>query len=192
MPTTRPIAIRPTPPQVAAAWLADPMCVILDFETTSLKGYAVELAVIDMRGQPRFNGRFNPGVPIEPAAFAVHGLSLDVVKHEPPFAECIDSIAAAVAGKKVIAYNSKFDAGIFFNEQKRLVGKEAARIQPAEWLCAMLLYSEHVGEPGRYEGEYRWQKLPGGDHSALGDALACLKTLQKMAALAGRGTPVVA
>lgn len=28
---------------------------------------------------------------------------------------------------------------------------------------------------------YRWQRLPGGDHSALGDCWATLKVLQKMA-----------
>jgi len=28
---------------------------------------------------------------------------------------------------------------------------------------------------------YRWQRLPGGDHSALSDCLATLKVLQAMA-----------
>lgn len=27
----------------------------------------------------------------------------------------------------------------------------------------------------------RWQRLPGGDHTALGDAVACLQVIRKMA-----------
>jgi len=35
-------------------------------------------------------------------------------------------------------------------------------------------------------GGYRSQKLPGGDHSALGDALATLRLIKEMAAGSGQ------
>jgi DNA polymerase-3 subunit epsilon len=41
-------------------------------------------------------------------------------------------------------------------------------------------YSQFVGEPGK-RGGYKYQKLPGGDHSALGDCRATLKVLKDMA-----------
>jgi hypothetical protein len=41
-----------------------------------------------------------------------------------------------------------------------------------------------VGEPSK-RGGYRSQKLPGGDHSALGDALATLRLIEEMAARPG-------
>jgi DNA polymerase-3 subunit epsilon len=48
----------------------------------------------------------------------------------------------------------------------------------------MRRYAAYVGEPSK-RGGYRSQKLTGGDHSALGDALATLRLIEEMAA--GRG-----
>ncbi len=44
----------------------------------------------------------------------------------------------------------------------------------------MRRYAAYVGEPSK-RGGYRSQKLPGGDHSALGDAFATLRLIEKMA-----------
>ena len=46
----------------------------------------------------------------------------------------------------------------------------------------MLNLAEWVGEWNDYRGSFRWQKLQGGDHSALGDCIATLETIRKMAA----------
>jgi DNA polymerase-3 subunit epsilon len=45
----------------------------------------------------------------------------------------------------------------------------------------MLKYAEFVGEWNDYHGNYRYQKLPGGDHTAVGDCRATLKVIKKMA-----------
>ena len=55
----------------------------------------------------------------------------------------------------------------------------SGRYLPA-WECAMGWYSQYVGEPGK-RGGYRNQKLPGGDHSALGDCRATLAVIETMA-----------
>ena len=52
---------------------------------------------------------------------------------------------------------------------------------PVRWECAMLKHAEWVGEWNDYHGSFRWQKLAGGDHSALGDCIATLETIKKMA-----------
>ncbi len=44
----------------------------------------------------------------------------------------------------------------------------------------MRRYAAYVGETSQ-RGGYRNQKLTGGDHSALGDALATLRLIEEMA-----------
>jgi hypothetical protein len=44
----------------------------------------------------------------------------------------------------------------------------------------MRRYAAYVGEPSK-RGGYRNQKPTGGDHSALGDALATLRLIKEMA-----------
>ncbi len=48
----------------------------------------------------------------------------------------------------------------------------------------MRRYAAYMGEPSK-RGGYRFQKLPGGDHTALGDALATLQLIEEMST--GRG-----
>ena len=48
----------------------------------------------------------------------------------------------------------------------------------------MLEYAKFVGEWNNYHGNYRWQKLEGGDHSAAGDCLATLEVIRTMAGAA--------
>lgn len=48
------------------------------------------------------------------------------------------------------------------------------------WHCLMERYSEWDGEWSDYYGNYRWQPL-GGSHRALGDSLAALSCLNRMA-----------
>jgi DNA polymerase-3 subunit epsilon len=45
----------------------------------------------------------------------------------------------------------------------------------------MLAYSKYVGEWNDYRKDFKWQKLQGGDHSALGDCRATLEVIKKMA-----------
>ena len=44
----------------------------------------------------------------------------------------------------------------------------------------MRRYAAYVGEPSK-RGGYRSQKLPGGDHTAIGDARATLRLIERMA-----------
>lgn len=166
-----------TPAETARAWLADPLGVVLDFETTSLDGYAVEIAAVDMEGRALAWERLWPGdgVEMHPGAEAVHGIRLDSLKAAPTFSGLQESLRAALHGKNVVAYNAAFDCGVFQRERARLTLDEQAALTPLSWRCAMLLWGQHLGVR-------RWQKLPGGDHSALGDARACLEVVRRVAA----------
>ena len=56
-----------------------------------------------------------------------------------------------------------------------------AWINKSTWECAMHPYSQWVGDWNDYHGSYRWQRLPGGDHTAIGDCHATYAVLQRMA-----------
>jgi DNA polymerase-3 subunit epsilon len=165
--------------ETAAAWLADPEAAIVDFETTDLPGYVVEIAAISTSGMVLLHDRLDPRAPIAEEATAVHGIRAADVAGLPTFADLSAIVAAMIGGRAVIAYNSAFEESVFCLELRRLDPLRRRACEPARWCCAMDLYAAYVGEPGR-EGEYRWQPLPGGDHTALGDARATLALLRGM------------
>lgn len=161
-----------TPTETARAWLADPLGVMLDFETTALDGFAVEIAVTDMAGEPLLYKRLWPGddVRMDSGAEAVHGITLDSLRGHETFDGIRKGVNQALGGRNVVAYNCAFDRGIYEREARRL-GLPSTVLT---WRCAMLLYGEWLGVK-------RWQRLEGGDHTALGDCRAALAVLRRIA-----------
>ncbi|HEU4325296.1 MAG TPA: 3'-5' exonuclease [Roseiflexaceae bacterium] len=187
----------------AARAMADPEAVILDTETTGLDGYLVEIAVVSMAGEVLFSTRVDPECPIEPEAAKLHGITEVGLTGAPAFAQIADGLTALLAERTIWIYNKEFDASVLEREIARLALAKAQAGLLAEdlaaarrfadrcgrrwrrqsrWRCAMRLYSEFVGDWSPYHGSYRYQPLPGGDHSAAGDALATLAVLRRMVA----------
>lgn len=177
--------------------LATPNAVILDTETTDLRGYLVQIAVIDMTGVVLLDTLVNPQAPISLGAQRIHGLTVGALADAPVFAQIADALTTLLHGRTIVVYNAAFDREILTNEMWRLTAQregmagerpmaawpDAQRwIDNCTWACAMEVYSQWVGDWNRRYGNYRWQPLPGGDHSAVGDAQATLTILQKMAA----------
>lgn len=157
--------------------------VVLDSETTGLKapiGF-VEVAIADPDGNALVNTTIRPRLSIEPGAANVHGYTAESLASSPSFKEVYPDILDAISGRRVIVYNARYDRKVFETEVQTLGarGLLVGRYLPA-WECAMGWYSQYVGEPGK-RGGYRNQKLPGGDHSALGDCRATLAVIQSMA-----------
>lgn len=166
----------------AAAALTNPDGVILDCETTDLYGVMVELAIIDMAGTVLFHERFNPLMPIEPDAQRIHGIADADVAACLPFEKYLPSIRQVLKDKTVYVYNANFDRHILANELRRI--PDAPRAIPGrEWQCVMQNYAQYVGEWSYERDDYKWQKLPGGDHTAVGDCLATLAVLKTMAGI---------
>lgn len=158
--------------------------VVLDSETTGLKspiGF-VEVAIADPEGKPLLDTTVRPRLPIEPGAARVHGYTMESLADAPSFGEIYPEILDAIGGRRVIVYNARYDRRVFDTEVKALGarGLLGGAHLPA-WECAMGWYSQYVGQRGK-RGGYRSQKLPGGDHSALGDCRATLEILRRMAA----------
>ena len=158
---------------------ADPTSiVILDSETTDLGGEIIDLAIIDLTGAPVFQSLFKPHMPIAPDAAAIHGLTAERLTDEPRWIDRWSDIKAAIGAKKVLIYNAAFDsARLYFT----CISHECDPLR-LDSECVMLWYAQWVGEWNDWRHSYRWQRLQGGDHSALGDCVATLAALKEMAA----------
>jgi DNA polymerase-3 subunit epsilon len=164
---------------------------ILDSETTDLYGEIIELAMINLKGETVYNRRFNPIEPISKGAQAVHGISAEMVANEPRFAECAADVLPLLAkAGLVLIYNAAFDTARL-SQTCKLHGLSVPSYKAD---CIMEQYAAFCGEWSDYHGNYKYQPLGGGDHSALGDCKAALATLHEMAGeanhIAGAGEMV--
>jgi DNA polymerase III subunit epsilon len=155
---------------------------VLDSETTGLKppvGF-VEIAIVDAGARTLFEGTVRPGCRIEASATRVPGHTVHSLAGSPPFLEVYPDLLEALCGKRVIVYNASYDRRIWDAEVRSLGARGALAGELPPWECAMRRYAAYVGEPSK-RGGYCSQKLTGGDHSALGDALATLGLIEEMA-----------
>lgn len=104
--------------------------IVFDTETTGLDARADR--VIELGGVELVN-RFPTGRvihhlihpqdrQIDPAAQAVHGISLADLKGKPVFAEVVDDFLAFIDGAKLVAHNAGFDVA-FINAELERVGR---------------------------------------------------------------------
>jgi DNA polymerase-3 subunit epsilon len=171
----------------AVAWardvLADPGAIILDTETSGLDGGAeiVEIAVIDVAGNPLLDTLVRPGRLIPPEATAIHGIADADVVGAPAWSEIHERVGELLrAASQIVIYNADFDRAMLRQTQKRY-GLPGFEVEDDKYTCAMEWYAAYCGQWSDYHGSYRWQPLWGGDHRALGD---CLATLNRMRAMA--------
>jgi DNA polymerase III subunit epsilon len=151
---------------------------ILDTETTGLAGpEIIELGIIDLDGNEIMNQRFSPKTQVTEGASNIHGMTNASLQDEPPFDSVIDCLNELIFDRKLLVYNLPFDReALAFTFGDR--GYDAPTIKGE---CVMQWYSQFCGEWNDYRGSYRWQKLPGGDHSAVGDCKATLRVIKGMA-----------
>jgi DNA polymerase-3 subunit epsilon len=174
--------------QDAVNWARDLMqrdpndWVILDTETTGLKNVdqIVQVAMINGAGDVLMdNVLVKPTIPIPPDASQIHGITDELVKDALPFAHVWFDISKNMQGKSLVIYNAEFDLRML--RQSAEAEDFGIKFLCASWSCAMEMYAAWVGDWNDYRGNFRWQKLPGGDHSALGDCKAVLRLIEKMA-----------
>lgn len=169
----------------AAQWAADLMSrqdwVIFDTETTGLTLTAeiVQIGVLSPRGDVLMDTLVRPMGRIEQAAQAIHGISDKAAARGEPFPAVYGRLVELFRDRQVITYNADFD--------RRMLFQCVGRYQRLEWVpmtsvCAMLQYARWYGDWNSYRSDYRWQRLPGGDHSVIGDCRATLRLIHEMAA----------
>jgi DNA polymerase III subunit epsilon len=153
---------------------------ILDTETTGLDTPDVcAIAIIDLSGSILLNTLVKPTIAVEESARQIHGISDEQLAVAPGWSEVYLQVRKACRGRKIIMYNAAFDWRAL---------KTACELSGVEWrglgkagTCAMEMYAQFYGEWSDYHESYRYQPLPGGTHTALGDCQAVLKLLKEMA-----------
>ncbi len=88
----------------------------LDTETTGLSpeggGKICEVAVsVSKGGQPveEFSTLVNPGMPMHPDVIAIHGITNEMVKDAPKFADVLPKLLGVLDNCVIVAHNADFD-----------------------------------------------------------------------------------
>jgi DNA polymerase-3 subunit epsilon len=167
-----------------------PDVLYLDTETTGLgdRDELVDIAAIDNSGRVLLNTLIKPHRPIPRDATAIHGITDEMVRSAPGWADVYPRFLDLLASyRHVIVYNADFD--------RRLIQQTCVSVTlslpRANWHCAMKRYADFAGEPDRYGRGNRWFPLGQAvsrlgvtlipDHSALADARACREVVRAMA-----------
>ncbi|HML23699.1 MAG TPA: 3'-5' exonuclease [Aggregatilinea sp.] len=179
----------------AAQWAYDLLqsdFVIFDSETTGtgFQDELVQVGVIDGRGETVLDTLVKPTRPIDPGASRVHGLSAVHLIGAPAFKTVYPDLAAALGGKRVVAYNVDFDRRILYQSCALY---DLPRVEAAAWECAMKRYAAYFGSWNSMKNDFRWHKLEAAcanedvnvydlnAHSAVDDCRLTLRLIQKMA-----------
>jgi DNA polymerase-3 subunit epsilon len=157
--------------------------VILDTETTGLENARIcQIGILAANGRVLLDALVNPRRPIEAGAMAVHGISQKEADSAPPIQKLLGAIKASVEGKTVVIFNRAYDYSVIQNHVSDYAFNSWATLRDScDWECAMLPYSAYIGEWNDYRVNYKWQKLPAGDHSAIGDCRSTLAIIKRMA-----------
>lgn len=155
--------------------------VILDTETTGLgnREEIIQLGIIDLKENVHADTLIKPTKKktITKGAEEIHGISINDLSDSRKFEQLWPAIFDVIRGKRLLIYNADFDIRLLNQTAK------AAKIElpnsPAR--CIMLMYAEFLGMWNDYHGNYRWPKLYGGDHTAVGDCKATLEVIKEMA-----------
>lgn len=96
--------------------LSDVKFACLDTETTGLStaagGKICEIAVsVSQNGQKleEFTTLLNPQMPMHPDVIAIHGITNEMVKNAPVFADILPRLLALLDGCVLVAHNAEFD-----------------------------------------------------------------------------------
>lgn len=88
----------------------------LDTETTGLSpetgGKICEIAVSVSQGGrvvDEFSTLLNPGIPMSPEVVAIHGITNEMVKDAPSFAEVLPRLLGLLDNSVIVAHNADFD-----------------------------------------------------------------------------------
>jgi len=104
-----------------------PYQVFFDVETTGLYPHlgdrVCEVGIVVAQGDQileTYASLVNPLRPISPGAAAVNGLSDEILRHQPTFAEIADEVIRRLHGQIVVCHNAPFDLGFLRSELARL------------------------------------------------------------------------
>jgi DNA polymerase-3 subunit epsilon len=166
--------------------LDDLSYVVVDVESTGVRAIAgdriTEIAVVEVRGTRTrvvFDSLINPERPIPPAISSLTGITWEMVRHAPRFAEVAAQLAGVLEGHVFVAHNAAFDWRFVSTEMLRATGrplegtrlctvKMARRLEPRLKRRSLDAVAEFFGI--RIQARHR----AGGDAAATADVLVRL------------------
>jgi hypothetical protein len=169
-------------------------CLILDTETTGLyDAEIVQLAIINHHGETLLNTLVKPEHPEKMmqksssgvCAYDIHGIHPDSLVDAPTIGDLYPELYKILRGQSLVIYNKAYDYPIL---KSALQVYHCPKIPLKAVNCAMELYAQWFGDWSSYYKSYKWQPLPGGDHTALGDCLATLQVIKTMASDNGKAS----
>ena len=150
----------------------------IDFEATGFAGpdaHVVEVAVVHGTfGQPgvtpAFSSLVRPGVPIPAGASRVHGILDEHVAGAPRWPDVEEQLAAATAGRLILAYSAPSDLLFWTTEAER----HGTPAPSWPWLDLLVVRAASVarGRPGKLLEVARQHGIELDAHGATGDAMA--------------------
>jgi DNA polymerase-3 subunit epsilon len=154
---------------------------ILDTETSGLDDddEIIQMAIIDLDENVLYNTLIKPKAKksISRDSTLIHGLTKKDLAEAPFFETEVFKFIDIIKDKTILMYNAEFDARLL---RQTCYANNCEEFTLSCW-CVMKEYSKFVGEWNDYHNDYKYQKLSGGDHTALGDCKATLRVLKKMA-----------
>lgn len=177
--------------------------VVLDTETTDLRGQIVNLAIISGTGKVLFDSLIQPfgDERICEDARRVHGISDEMLLDSPTLAVVWPQVFEILAPmERIVCYNASFDVSRLVHSCKAN-GIPGVSSSPGDttlyllppWVCLMKKYAEYWNEFNDWFGAPKWQSLSNACfqqgvvhrnwHHALGDCQATLKLLAHLASL---------
>ncbi len=155
--------------------------VIFDTETTGLKKNDVilQIGLLDLDGNELLSTLIKPTKRkrIAQQATEIHGIKIEDLQTAPTFSEIRSQLENLVKSKTVLIYNAAYDEKLV----EQTCEQDECSYLKMKTECVMIQYSRFVGKWSKTHSDYAFQKLPGGDHSAIGDCRATLAVIQKMA-----------
>lgn len=164
--------------------------VVFDVETTGLEPESgdriVEIAALKAEGGnvvDRFHSLINPKVPVSAGAFAVNGITLEMLKGAPAPLEIIPKFVDFIKTDALFAYNANFDAA-FLAQELKLLGENLPQELIIVDILAMArslvanLASYKLESVAKYLGYAQVQK-----HRAIEDVEMSFFVLQKLFAI---------
>ena len=171
--------------QRAAAWARHAVtsgALMLDTETTGLHGHVVEISVVAADASTVFTSLVQPGIPIEPAAEAVHGITDDMLATAPTLGNIAEHLDELLTHAEIIGWNTAFDRAVL-RRHYRACGLPEPTWLARDWHDAMHHHAAWVGEWNDTDGTYRWQRCEG-EHRSASD---CVAAWTKVHGMAGTG-----
>ncbi len=162
---------------------------VIDLETTGFQAAGpdriVEIGIVRIDASGRHLGAFetliDPGR--SPGPSTVHGITKDMLRQAPTFAEVAGSVLAWLSGVVVVAHNAAFEDAFLSAEFSRA----GRRVPSVPALDTLRVAQRCVPTPDhKLASVCRWAGVEVvGAHTALGDALATAQMLPKLMQRAG-------